>query len=214
MTPDVIGHIERVGVVAIIRVSRPGALLAAADAVREGGVTAIEVTMTTPGALELIEQVRARSDSAVVFGAGTVLDPETARACILAGAQFIVTPTLNVQTIALCRRYSVPIVAGAYTPTEILTAWEAGADVVKVFPADNLGPKFIRTVKGPLPQVKLLPTGGVTLDNTADFIRAGAIAVGVGSELISQALLDAGDFAALTARAREFRAAVDRARYA
>jgi 2-keto-3-deoxy-phosphogluconate aldolase (EC 4.1.2.14) len=209
---DVVNHIERVGVVAILRVSRPGALLAAADAVQAGGITAIEVTMTTPGALGVIEQVRARSGGAVVFGAGTVLDPETARACILAGAQFIVTPTVNLQTIALCRRYSVPVVAGAYTPTEILTAWEAGADVVKVFPADNLGPRFIRAVRAPLPQVRLLPTGGVTLDNAADFIRAGAIAVGVGSELVSQALLDAGDFSSLTARAREFRAAVDSAR--
>lgn len=212
MTHHVLDHIERAGLVAIMRVNSSDSLLAAADAIQEGGVTVIEVTMTTPGALGVIEQVRARNSGEIVFGAGTVLDPETARACILAGAQFIVTPTLNLQTIALCRRYSVPVVAGAYTPTEILTAWEAGADVVKVFPADSLGPKFIRAVKGPLPQVRLLPTGGITLDNAADFIRAGSAGIGVGGELVSQKLLDARDFDTLTARARQFRAAVDGAR--
>lgn len=212
MTQQVMNQMEQAGLVAIMRVSSPDALLAAADAIQAGGVTVIEVTMTTPGALAVIEQVRARNSGEIVFGAGTVLDPETARACILAGAQFIVTPTLNLHTIALCKRYSVPVMAGAYTPTEILTAWEAGADVVKVFPADSLGPKFIKAVKGPLPQVRLLPTGGVTVDNAADFIKAGAVAVGVGGELVNQKLLDARDFDTLTARARQFRAAVDGAR--
>lgn len=212
MTQTVLEHIERVGLVAIIRASSPDALLAAADAIASGGVTAIEVTMTTPGALGIIEQARARSSGKIVFGAGTVLDPETARACILAGAQFIVTPTFSAATIALCQRYSVPIVAGAYTPTEILAAWEAGADMVKVFPADSLGPAFVKAVKGPLPQIRLLPTGGITLDNAADYLRAGADVVGVGGELVNQKLLDARDFAALTARARRFREVVDGAR--
>jgi 2-dehydro-3-deoxyphosphogluconate aldolase/(4S)-4-hydroxy-2-oxoglutarate aldolase len=212
MAHTVLEHIMQVGIVAIIRVRNSDALLEAAAAIQAGGITAIEVTMTTPGALDIVRQVTASGSRDVVFGAGTILDPETARAAILAGAQFIVSPTLNLQTIALCKRYSVPVMPGAYTPTEILTAWEAGADTVKVFPADNLGPKFIKAVKAPLPQIRLLPTGGVNLDNAGDFIRAGADVIGVGGELVSQNLLDARDFETLTQRAAAFKQAVDTAR--
>jgi 2-dehydro-3-deoxyphosphogluconate aldolase/(4S)-4-hydroxy-2-oxoglutarate aldolase len=196
--------IQETGVIAIMRAKSSDQLLAAADAIKAGGVQAIEVTMTTPGALDVIRQATERYGADVLFGVGSVLDPESARAAILAGAQFVVCPTLNLKTIELCHRYAIPVVPGAYTPTEILTAWEAGADMVKVFPASVGGPAYFKAIKGPLPQVKLVPVGGVNLDTTADFIRAGADAVGVGGALVSQKLLDAGDFAALTERARRF----------
>jgi 2-dehydro-3-deoxyphosphogluconate aldolase/(4S)-4-hydroxy-2-oxoglutarate aldolase len=196
--------IQKTGVIAIMRAKSSDQLLAAADAIKAGGVQAIEVTMTTPGALDVIRQATERYGADVLFGAGSVLDPESARAAILAGAQFVVCPTLNLKTIEICHRYSIPVVPGAYTPTEILTAWEAGGDMVKVFPASVGGPAYFKAIKGPLPQVKLVPVGGVDLDTTANFIRAGADAVGVGSALVSQKLLDAGDFATLTERARRF----------
>jgi 2-dehydro-3-deoxyphosphogluconate aldolase/(4S)-4-hydroxy-2-oxoglutarate aldolase len=194
--------IYKTGVIAIMRAKSSDQLLAAADAIKAGGVQVIEVTMTTPGALDVIRQATERYGADVLFGAGSVLDPESARAAILAGAQFVVCPTLNLKTIELCHRYSIPVVPGAYTPTEILTAWEAGADMVKIFPASVGGPDYFKAIKGPLPQVKLVPVGGVDLDTTADFIRAGADAVGVGGALVSQKLLEAGDFATLTERAR------------
>ena len=194
--------IYKTGVIAIMRAKSSDQLLAAADAIKAGGVQVIEVTMTTPGALDVVRQATERYGADVLFGAGSVLDPESARAAILAGAQFVVCPTLNLKTIELCNRYAIPVVPGAYTPTEILTAWEAGADMVKVFPASVGGPAYFKAIKGPLPQVKLVPVGGVNLDTTADFIRAGADAVGVGGALVSQKLLEAGDFAALTERAR------------
>jgi 2-dehydro-3-deoxyphosphogluconate aldolase/(4S)-4-hydroxy-2-oxoglutarate aldolase len=194
--------IQKTGVIAIMRAKSSDQLLAAADAIKAGGVQVIEVTMTTPGALDVIRQATERYGADVLFGVGSVLDPESARAAILSGAQFVVSPTLNLKTIELCHRYSIPVVPGAYTPTEILTAWEAGADMVKVFPASVGGPAYFKAVKAPLPQVKLVPVGGVDLDTTANFIRAGADAVGVGSALVSQKLLEAGDFAALTERAR------------
>jgi len=206
--------IQKTGVIAIMRAKSSDQLLAAADAIKAGGVQAIEVTMTTPGALDVVRQATERYGSDVLFGAGSVLDPESARAAILAGAQFVVCPTLNLKTIEICHRYAIPVVPGAYTPTEILTAWEAGADMVKVFPASVGGPDYIKALKGPLPQIKLVPVGGVELDNTADFIRAGAEAVGVGSALVSQKLLDTGDFAALTERARRFCQEVARGRTA
>lgn len=206
---DSLTLIRRTGIIAIMRAKSSDQLLHAADAIRAGGVCAIEVTMTTPGALAIIEQATARPDQDVLFGAGTVLDAESARAAILAGAQFIVAPGLRPAVVELCRRYSVPVFPGAYTPTEIIAAWEAGADMVKVFPASVGGPDFIKALKAPLPQIELVPVGGVELDNTADFIRAGAAAVGVGSALINQKLLDARDFAALTDRARRFVQAVE-----
>jgi len=207
--------IRETGVIAIMRAKSSEQLLRAADAIREGGVRAIEVTMTTPGALSVIEQATSRYQNAgqdVLFGAGTVLDAESARACILAGAQFIVSPSFNPALVEICRRYSVPVMPGAYTPTEIVTAWECGADMVKVFPASIGGPALIKALKAPLPQVELVPVGGVNLDTAADFIRAGAAAVGVGSALINQKLLDAEDFATLTERARRFVEEVARGR--
>ena len=196
------------GIIAIMRASNSDQLLAAAEAVLAGGVSAIEVTLTTPGALNVVEQAVKKFGDALLFGVGSVLDSESARAAIFAGAQFIVAPTLKLETIALCKRYSVPVLPGAYTPTEILTAWEAGADIVKVFPADSLGPQFIKAVKAPLPQVRLCPTGGVSLANVADFFNAGADAVGVGGELINNNLLATKDFAEITARAKRFVEAV------
>lgn len=211
-TRNVLHTIEESGVIAIMRAQSSDQLLQAADAIRVGGVQAIEVTMTTPRALEVISEARRRYDSEVVFGAGTVLDPETGRAAILAGAQFVVAPTLNLALIDLCRRYSVPVIPGAYTPTEALTAWEAGADIVKIFPADVGGPSYLRAIRAPLPQLKLCPVGGVDLDTAADFIRSGAACLGVGSALVNQKLLDAGDFDGLTLRARQFRQEVAKGR--
>jgi 2-dehydro-3-deoxyphosphogluconate aldolase / (4S)-4-hydroxy-2-oxoglutarate aldolase len=209
------GSVERIletGVVAIMRANSPDQLLGAAKAVLAGGVEAIEVTMTTPGALDVIRQATTQFGKEVLFGVGSVLDAETARAAILAGAQFVVCPTFKPETIQICRRYSIPIVPGAYTPTEILAAWEAGANAVKVFPASAGGPAYIKAIKGPLPQISLSAVGGVTLENTADFIRAGVDFVGVGGELVNQKLLDSGNFAEITERARAFRSQVGKGR--
>lgn len=205
-------RIEECGVVAVVRLKEAGSLLQVAEALQAGGITAIEFTLTTPGALAVIEQVTARYSDRVVWGAGTVLDPETCRAAILAGARFIVAPTLSPQVIAVCRRYSVTAVPGAFTPTEILTAWECGADVVKVFPATALGPAYFKDVLAPLPQVKLMPTGGVSLENCGDFIRAGAVAVAVGSNLVKPDDVANGRFEAIAERAAKFAAAVKAAR--
>ncbi len=209
---DTLSRIEETGIVAIMRAKSSDQLIAAADAILRGGVNAIEVTMTTPGALDVIREARMKFGSEVIFGVGSVLDAPTARAAILAGSEFVVTPTLNTDTIDICRRYSIPIVAGAFTPTEVITAWEAGADTVKVFPASIGGPKYLKAILAPLPQVKLMPVGGVNLETTGDFIRAGATSVGVGSALISQKLLDEGDLDALTHRATALREAVRQGR--
>ncbi len=196
------------GVVAIIRLERADHLLSVARAIRAGGVTAIEFTMTTPGALDVLARAARELGDEVLLGAGTVLDPETARACILAGAQFIVAPTLNPRMVELCRRYSVVSMPGAFTPTEILTAWELGADVGKVFPAGVLGPRYLRDVLAPLPQVRLLPTGGVDESSAAEYVLAGAFALGVGGGLVDRRAIEAGDWEALTAAARRLSAAV------
>ncbi len=200
------------GVVAIMRAKSADQLLEAAEAVLAGGVKAIEVTMTTPGALDVIRQAVSKFGSDVLFGVGSVLDPETARSAMLAGAQFVVCPTLNIKTIEICNRYSVPVMPGAYTPTELLTAWEAGASIVKVFPASAGGPAYIKAIKAPLPHIRLAAVGGVDLNNTADFIHAGVDIVGVGGELVSQKLLDAKDFASITERAKRFREEVEQGR--
>jgi 2-dehydro-3-deoxyphosphogluconate aldolase/(4S)-4-hydroxy-2-oxoglutarate aldolase len=168
--------------------------------------------MTTPGAITIIEQAAGRYDQDVLFGAGSVLDDETARAAILAGAKFVVGPTIRASMIQLCNRYGVPVIPGAFTPTEILTAWESGATLVKLFPADVGGPSYLKAIRAPLPQLALVPVGGVSLDTTAAFIRAGAAAVGVGSALINQRLLTEGDFPSLTERARRFVEEVAQAR--
>ena len=204
--------IHEKGVIAIMRANSSDQLLAAADAVKAGGVNAIEVTMTTPGAIEVVKQATAKYGDDVLFGVGSVLDPETARAAILAGAQFVVCPTLNLETIKLCKRYSVPVVPGAFTPTEAITAWEAGADMVKIFPASIGGPAIIKAIKGPLPQIKLVPVGGVNLDTTADFIRAGAEVVGVGGSLVNQKLLEAQEFDTIAENARRYCEEVERGR--
>ncbi len=205
MRTELLEQIYESGIVAIMRAKSSDQLLSAAEAILAGGVNSIEVTMTTPGALAVVEQAVNRFGDKVLFGVGSVLDAETARAAILSGAQFVVCPTLNIKTIEICHRYSVPVVPGAYTPTEILTAWEAGASWVKVFPASAGGPAYIKAVKAPLPQVRLSAVGGVNLENTADFIRAGCDIVGVGGELVNQKLLDQKDFAAISELARRFR---------
>lgn len=196
--------IRETGVIAIMRAQSAALLIAAADAIKAGGVRVIEVTMTTPGALDVIAEATHRYGEDVLFGAGSVLDAETARAAMLAGAGFIVAPTLNLNVIALCNRYSIPVMPGCFTPTEMLTAWEAGADMVKLFPADIGGPALVKAIRAPLPQLEIVPVGGVTLDTAAAFIRNGAAALGVGSSLVNQKLLDAGDMAELTHRAARF----------
>jgi len=179
---------------------------------RQGGVKPIEVTMTVPGAVDVIKELRSIMKEEVILGAGTVLDSETARAVILAGAEFIVSPTLNLGVIEICRRYSKVVVPGAFTPTEILTAWEAGADIVKVFPATVGGPKYLKDILGPLPQVRLIPTGGVNLENTPDFIKAGAVAVAAGTSLVSKVALKEKRYDIITEMARKFIEAVKTAR--
>jgi len=209
---EVVQQMEATGVVAIIRASSSEELIDVVNALREGGVTCIEVTMTTPNALEVIRQARQAVGDAAAIGAGSVLDAETARAVILAGAQFVVAPIVDPATIKMCKRYGVPVSPGAMTPTEIVRAWQAGADIVKVFPTSKLGPQFIKDIHGPLPQIKLLPTGGVNLDTVADFIKAGSVAVGVGSALVSKEALKKRDFASIKATGAEFLKRVQQAR--
>jgi 2-dehydro-3-deoxyphosphogluconate aldolase/(4S)-4-hydroxy-2-oxoglutarate aldolase len=196
--------IRETGVIAIMRAQSPDQLIAAAEAILHGGVKVIEVTMTTPGALEIIAQAARRFGDDVLFGAGSILDAETARAAVLAGAGFLVSPTLKSDVIVLAHRYSVPVLPGCYTPTEMLTAWEAGADMIKLFPASVGGPELVQAILAPLPHLEIVPVGGVDLNTAADFIRKGAAALGVGSSLINQKLLDTGDMAELTRRATGF----------
>src|SRR6185503_21203907 len=172
---DVLRQIADIGLVPVVRAQSADEAMKVVDAIREGGVTVLEVTMTVPGALGVMEQVTKRFGKDVLLGAGTVLDSETARACMLAGARFVVSPSLDLGTIAICRRYSVPVFPGALTPTEVLAAWTAGADAVKVFPCGALGgASYIKSLKAPLPQVELVPTGGVSLKTAARFIEAGS----------------------------------------
>ena len=181
-------------------------------AVAKGGVKPIEVTMTVPGAIDAIKEFKSIVKDEVLVGAGTVLDPETARAVILAGAEFVVSPTLNLEVIEVCRRYSKIVIPGTFTPTEILTAWEAGADIVKVFPATVGGPQYFRDIKGPLPQIRLMPTGGVNLENTPDFIRAGAVAVAAATSLVDKKAVSERNFDLITETAKKFVEAVKLAR--
>jgi 2-dehydro-3-deoxyphosphogluconate aldolase / (4S)-4-hydroxy-2-oxoglutarate aldolase len=209
---DHVRSIEQGGVIAIVRFDRSEDLVRVARAVQAGGVRAIEFTLTTPNALPIIEQSVREFGNDVLLGAGTVLDAETARAAILAGAEFIVAPTLNPAVIEMCRRYSKVVIPGAFTPTEILTAWECGADFVKVFPAEFGGPAYFKAVLAPLPQVKLIPVGGVSLETVGDFIKAGAVAVAVGSNLVKKSAIAAKRFDELTDVARGFVDAVRQAR--
>ncbi len=201
-----------VGVVAILRSADAYQLVDVARALAEGGVCVIEVTMTVPHALNVIHQVHETLGNRILLGAGTVLDPHTARSAILAGAEFIVAPTLNAETIRICHRYDKAVLPGAFSPTEILTAWELGADIVKLFPADVLGPSFIKAIRAPLPQVRLMPTGGVDLQSAGDFIRAGACCLGVGSQLADPQRIAAGDFDFLRQQAARFVEVVRQAR--
>lgn len=205
-------RITDAGIVAVVRAPDPGGLVEVLSALADGGVTVAEVTFTVPDATEVIREAKRHLGGRVLLGAGTVLDPETARLAILAGAEFVVSPTLNLDVIRLCKRYAVPVLPGAYTPTEILTAWEAGADIVKVFPADALGPAYFKAMRGPLPQVRLMPTGGVDLTTAAEFLRAGAVCLGVGSQLVEPAAVKTQDFARLTDLARQYVAVVAEAR--
>lgn len=210
----VIHEITSTGIIAIIRASGSGELVDVVNALRAGGVTCIELTMTTPNALEVVRQAREACGGSAFIGVGTVLDAETARAAILAGAQFIVAPILDLPTIELCNRYSIPVTPGALTPTEIVRAHQAGADFVKVFPTSTLGPEYLKDIRGPLPHIKLIPTGGVTLDTAADFIKAGAAALGTGSALVSKKALADRDFETIKKTAAEFLKRVREARAA
>jgi len=205
---DILKRLIEGKVVAVVRLDNGDQLIKVAQALKAGGISAIEFTVPTPNSLEMIKQAATYFGDEVIIGAGTVLDPETARAAILAGAQFIVTPALKLATIELCHRYGKPIIPGALTPTEILSAWEAGADMVKVFPADSMGPEYIKAVLAPLPQVRLAPTGGVSADNAADYLKAGATALGVGGKLVDKAAVARGDWEAITAEAERLMNAV------
>jgi len=200
------------GVVAIVRVGSAQEVVEVCGAIAKGGVKPIEVTMTVPGAIDAIKEFKSAMKGEVLVGAGTVLDPETARAVILAGAEFVVSPNLNLKVIEVCHRYGKVVIPGTLTPTEILTAWEAGADIVKVFPAGAVGPRYLRDIKGPFPQIRLTPTGGVNLENTPDFIRAGAVAVSVGTSLVDRKAVSERRYDIITENARKFVEAVRLAR--
>jgi len=208
----IVRDIEDAGVIAVIRLSDGAQLRAIADALIEGGVRALEVTMTVPRAASLIEELASSLPPGVLIGAGTVLDPQTAADVIRAGARFVISPVFRRTLIETCHRHDVPMMPGCFTPTEILDAWEAGADLVKVFPATALGPGYFKDIRGPLPHVRLVPTGGVTRDNAGDWIRAGAVAIGAGTALVDRTAVDERRFDAITANARHFVSVVQHAR--
>ena len=200
-------QIRAVGIIPVVRARSADEALAAVDAIRAGGIPILEITLTVPGAVQVIAELIKRLGDDALIGAGTVLDADTARACVDAGARFVVSPALDVPTIETCRGLGIPVFPGALTPTEIVTAWKAGADAVKVFPAGAVGgAAYLKSVKAPLPQIELIPTGGVSLKTAADFIAAGAMALGVGADLVS------GDAASITEKARQYVAIVAAAR--
>ena len=209
---ELVAEIERLGVVAIIRMPDPGALRAVVDALAEGGVRALEVTMTVPRAIELIAEIAPTLPRDFIFGAGTLLDGETVRRAVGAGAQFIVSPVFKPEVVKAAHEEGVPVMPGCFTPTEILGAWEMGADIIKVFPATSVGPGYLKDVRGPLPQVKLMPTGGVSIDNVGDWLRAGAVGVGVGSALVDTKAIAAKQFNVIADNARRIVANVAAAR--
>ncbi|MCG2679909.1 MAG: bifunctional 4-hydroxy-2-oxoglutarate aldolase/2-dehydro-3-deoxy-phosphogluconate aldolase [Kiritimatiellae bacterium] len=200
------------GLIVIMRADKPRGLLEAGRALVKGGIRALEVTVTTPKALELIRQLADELREKALVGVGSVLDAETARAAILSGAEFLVCPIINQEVIAMANRYGKVVIPGAFTPTEIVAAQTAGADLIKVFPAEVLGPQYVKAVKAPLPQVQLVPTGGITLENIGAYLKAGATALGVGGSLVNRKMLAEGRFNALTALAERFTAAVKEAR--
>jgi 2-dehydro-3-deoxyphosphogluconate aldolase/(4S)-4-hydroxy-2-oxoglutarate aldolase len=202
---DVLKRIKEVGLLPVLRAASAEEALALAWAIEAGGISAIEVTMTVPGAIEVIQTLAREAGDRILIGAGTVLDPETARACMLAGASFIVSPSLNLKTIEICHRYSIAIIPGALTPTEVVTAWEAGADVVKVFPCSAMGgAKYLKALKAPFPQIELIPTGGVSLSTAAEFLAAGAFALGVGADLVNAHAIATGTPETITHNARQY----------
>lgn len=204
MKADVLATLKSIGLLPVLRAESVEQALALAEAIAAGGVTVLEITMTVPGAMRVMRKL-AEDRPDILIGAGTVLDPETARMCILEGARFVVSPALNVRTIEMCQRYSVPVLPGALTPTEIVTAWQAGADVVKVFPAGAMGgAKYIRALKAPLPQVEMIPTGGVSLGTALEFLEAGAFGLGVGADLMDARALAEGRQASITENARRY----------
>jgi 2-dehydro-3-deoxyphosphogluconate aldolase / (4S)-4-hydroxy-2-oxoglutarate aldolase len=205
-------HILDCGIVAVVRSPDSQQLVEVVRALTDGGVTVAEITMTVPGALDVLRQVRQALGERVLLGAGTILDAETARAALLAGAEYLVAPTLNLDVIRLCQRYSKLVMPGAFTPTEILTAWEAGADIVKVFPAEVVGPAFFKALRGPLPHIRLMPTGGVDLNTAADFLRAGACCLGLGSQLVEPRAIAERDFDRIRDLARQYVAIVQQTR--
>ncbi len=196
---------RQTGIVAVIRAASGELLVEVAEALVAGGDDVMEVTFTVPQAHQVLARVAERLGDRILLGAGTVLDPETARIALLSGAEFIVSPSVNVDVIRLCRRYDKLAMPGAFTPTEVLTAWEAGADIVKVFPSDISGPAYLKALHGPLPQIRLMPTGGVNLQTAADFLAAGAFALGVGGSLVDPKAVAAGDLATIEQLARQFR---------
>ncbi len=208
----VLADLKAIGLVPVLRAESIDQALALAEAIAAGGVTVLEITMTVPGAMQVMRKL-AETRPDILIGAGTVLDPETARMCILEGAQFVVSPALNVKTVEMCHRYSVAVLPGALTPTEIVTAWQAGADVVKVFPANSMGGvSYLKSIKAPLPQVELIPTGGVSFANAEDFLKAGAFALGVGADLVDARAMAEGRPEAVTESARKYLAIVKKFR--
>jgi 2-dehydro-3-deoxyphosphogluconate aldolase/(4S)-4-hydroxy-2-oxoglutarate aldolase len=208
-------HLQRVldcGLVAVVRSPDSRQLVDVARALADGGIPVVEITMSVPNALDVLREVRQALGERLLLGAGTILDPETARAALLAGAEYLVSPTLNLDVIRLCQRYDKLVMPGAFTPTEILTAWEAGADIVKVFPADVVGPAFFKALRGPLPQIRLMPTGGVDLTTAADFLKAGACCLGVGSQLVEPKAVSERNFDRIRDLARQYVAIVKQAR--
>jgi 2-dehydro-3-deoxyphosphogluconate aldolase/(4S)-4-hydroxy-2-oxoglutarate aldolase len=210
---QILASMTEIGIVPVVRTNSAESAIQAIDAIYRGGVRAAEITMTVPGALRALEKVADRFGDQIVLGAGTVLDPETARACMLAGAEFFVTPSLKVATIELAKRYSKVICPGALTPTEVLTAWEAGADIVKIFPCGNVGgPKYIKALKAPFPHIEMIPTGGVNLETAGEFLKAGACAVAVGGELVDAQSIREGRYERIEEKARQYLAAIAKAR--
>ena len=207
-----ISRMEKTGLVAVIRAASPAQLVDVCKALVDGGVDVCEITMSTPGALRVIEEAVAVLGDQCLIGVGTVLDAETARAAILAGAQFVVAPTLNLQVIEMAHRYAKPVIPGALTPTEILCAWQAGADMVKVFPANHFGPQYFKDLLAPMPQLKLTPTGGGNLETAGKWIRAGASCLGVGSAMVKSDLIKSKDWSGMADLAKQFRRAVETGR--
>jgi 2-dehydro-3-deoxyphosphogluconate aldolase/(4S)-4-hydroxy-2-oxoglutarate aldolase len=210
---QILSFIIDIGIVPVVRAASAESALKAVEAIYNGGIRAAEITMTVPGAIRALEKAADAFGDKLVLGAGTVLDPETARACMLAGAEFFVSPNLKLATIEMVKRYSKVVMPGALTPTEVLTAWEAGADIVKIFPCGNVGgAKYIKALKAPYPHIELIPTGGVNLETAGDFLKAGACAVAVGAELVDAKSIREGRLEVIEERARQYLAAIAKAR--